>query len=178
VPAYVETFSDKVMGVLVNEYYGDDKAATVALEAWLADPANTPGDDPDATARAVFYARKYWPATPIAARVALALSELHTEAAAGPAKIRDLIGYLRDDVRCHVPMPPPPMNGVCGGCGGTGELHGPGSNGNWLGVDCGCEDWHCDAEDCNSYFTEGGTCIRIRVLADILGVEDEPAEEV
>ena len=38
---------------------------------------------------------------------------------------------------------PGPLPGVCASCGGTGELHGPGANGNWLGVACGCETPFC-----------------------------------
>lgn len=35
---------------------------------------------------------------------------------------------------------PSPVPGVCGRCGGTGVVHGPGQNGNWTDQDCDCED--------------------------------------
>lgn len=46
----------------------------------------------------------------------------------------------------HVLYEPPaetPPDPVCGTCGGTGEMHGSGGNGNWLGVPCGCETRYC-----------------------------------
>lgn len=44
----------------------------------------------------------------------------------------------------EAPGPTPgPLPGVCASCGGTGELHGPGGNGNWLGVACGCQTPFC-----------------------------------
>lgn len=35
---------------------------------------------------------------------------------------------------------PSPVPGVCGRCGGTGVVHGPGQNGNWTDQDCDCGD--------------------------------------
>jgi hypothetical protein len=47
-------------------------------------------------------------------------------------------------VRCDPPGPTPgPLPGVCFSCGGTGEIHGPGGNGNWTGLACGCETAYC-----------------------------------
>ena len=46
--------------------------------------------------------------------------------------------------RRDAPGPVPgPLPGVCFSCGGTGEVHGPGGNGNWTGVACGCETPYC-----------------------------------
>jgi hypothetical protein len=43
-------------------------------------------------------------------------------------------------VRRDAPGPVPgPLPGVCFSCGGTGEVHGPGGNGNWTGQACGCD---------------------------------------
>jgi len=33
--------------------------------------------------------------------------------------------------------------GVCGVCGNTGVVHGPGQNGNWTGEACGCDAPYC-----------------------------------
>lgn len=33
---------------------------------------------------------------------------------------------------------PSPIPGVCGRCGGTGLVHGPGQNGNWTDERCDC----------------------------------------
>lgn len=61
----------------------------------------------------------------------------------------DLIGQhgpLTTAVHEYQPPPGPtpgPLPGVCATCGGTGEVHGPGGNGNWLGVACGCETAYC-----------------------------------
>lgn len=38
---------------------------------------------------------------------------------------------------------PSPIPGVCGSCGNTGEVHGPGGNGNWTGVACGWDTPYC-----------------------------------
>jgi hypothetical protein len=47
-------------------------------------------------------------------------------------------------VRHDAPGPVPgPIPGVCFACGNTGEVHGPGGNGNWTGVACGCETPYC-----------------------------------
>lgn len=47
-------------------------------------------------------------------------------------------------IRRDAPGPVPgPLPGVCFSCGGTGEVHGPGGNGNWTGVACGCETPYC-----------------------------------
>jgi hypothetical protein len=38
---------------------------------------------------------------------------------------------------------PSPVPDVCGTCGNTGEIHGPGGNGNWTGEPCGCMTAFC-----------------------------------
>lgn len=38
---------------------------------------------------------------------------------------------------------PSPIPGVCGVCGNTGVVHGPGQNGNWTGERCGCDMPYC-----------------------------------
>ncbi len=55
-------------------------------------------------------------------------------------------GPLTVAVHEYKPAPGPvpgPLPGVCFSCGGTGEVHGPGGNGNWAGVACGCETETC-----------------------------------
>lgn len=55
-------------------------------------------------------------------------------------------GPLSEAVHTLRPAPGPvpgPLPGVCFACGGTGEIHGPGGNGNWTGQACGCETETC-----------------------------------
>lgn len=40
---------------------------------------------------------------------------------------------------------PSPIPGVCGVCGNTGLVHGPGRNGNWTDEPCDCETDTCTA---------------------------------
>lgn len=70
----------------------------------------------------------------------------------------------------HEPLPPvgpypSPMPGICGRCGGTGVVHGPGQNGNWTDQDCDCDDPYCG--ECGQV----EPCGTKRAIAAALGME-------
>jgi hypothetical protein len=55
---------------------------------------------------------------------------------------------------------PSPIPGVCGVCGNTGVVHGPGQNGNWTGEPCGCDTPYCAGcgEPWPCHGAHGGPC--------------------